>query len=147
MEERTGFTHVSLIEEIARSASAVAGRIWFSRHSPHGREIAEYLSQSIDASPLSAYEVAMIDVGADVDLAAYVVVFGLFGYAKAKVIETADFLAQRSDMIPLLHAMLIGDPNDVTERLLQTGWLSLLRTLLEQGADPNLEYKGKSARR
>ena len=86
----------------------------------------------------------LYNIEKQMDFVSYAITIELFLYAKAKVLENPG-LAQRTDKLPLLHAMHSGALQDLPKRFFNPSWHSLLKTVLDQGADPDLEYKGKSA--
>ena len=148
LEEQAFATNIVLIDEIDRCCMACArasGYVsWYSPSNYNCRDIIDTIFHAgVDGSgEKDVFE--QIDVATELDIVSYAAAFGLFLYTKAKICERPS-LCQRSDKLPILHAIHCVDIASVGEAFGKPSWQRLLRTLLDGDADPNLEYKGKSA--
>jgi len=148
MEEQTQQTNTILLDETNRScvacARATGHQTWYSPDNRHSKDIITTMTcAGIDGTGKTA-EFQQFDLATELDFVSYAIVFELFLYARAKVSEDPS-LSQKSDRMPVLHAMHCGAHPGLLERFSKPSWHSLLRTLFDQGADPNFEYKGKTA--
>ena len=150
MEEQTEQTNALQVDEVDRSCKACAKaggyRTWFSPRDNQCDDIVntmKHTALSNDGNPVKAQQ---FDLATELEFLSYTVVFELFVYVNVKVSQDPALL-QRSDKLPVLHAMHCGDLFDLLKRFSNPLWHRLLRTLFARGADPNFEYRGKSARR
>lgn len=147
VEETALITNTALIDELDRCCMACARQSglasWMYPKHIHSEQISHAIKQ-VGVDDTGKDDVfAKIDVS-DVDIVAYAAAFGLLLYVKKKVMDNPP-LCQRSDKLPILHAIHCVDRTDRGEAFGNPAWQSLLEFLLQNQADPNLKFKGKSA--
>lgn len=119
MEEQTQQTNTLLLDETDRScmacARATGHQTWYSPDNHHSEDIIKTITcAGIDGAGKSA-EFQQFDLATELDFVSYAIVFELFLHATAKVSEDPS-LSQRSDKLPVLHAMHCGDHPELLER-------------------------------
>ena len=148
MEEQTERTNAVLVDEVHRScmACAKAGgyQTWFSPGNNQCDDIINTMKHTALGNDGNPVKYQQFDLATELEYLSYAVVFELFLYVNIKVSQDPALL-RSSDKLPVLHAMHCGDLLDLMERFSNPLWHRLLRTLFAQGADPNFEYRGKSA--
>ncbi len=147
-EEQTQQINIVLVDEINRSCSACVKtsghQTWFSpSYNPCDDIINSMKSTVLDPNGCCV-KYPPFDLTTELDFLSYATVCELFVYVDVKVSQNPAMLRQ-SGRLPVLHAMQCGNPLELMERFTNPLWNRLLRTLFAQGADPNFEYRGKSA--
>lgn len=148
VEKQTGRTNTAIVEEIYRSCSECASitpgrKNWLSPHNQTVKDIlrsARTLNVSRNVRETFVAGALLDDVG----LLEYAIAFGMYVYADSKISKDLS-LARRSTGVPLLHIMTYIEPEEAEELIESKGWQNLARKLLENGADPNLIYRGQTA--
>lgn len=145
VEQRTGKTNTRLVDEIWRSCtSCTPTGFWLSPDNMTSKDIVQYACNlGIHENSVNDHSDAF-DVLEEIDVVAYAIAFGLYGYASQKLSDNPE-LARRTDKIPLLHVMMFVDNEEPEKAVELESWQNLLKELLQNGADPNMEFKGTSA--
>lgn len=148
VEQQTGRTNTALVEEIYRCCSSCASvapgrKNWLSPENTTGENISRtFRKLGVSRSIEETFE--DIDVLDDIDLLAYALAFGMYVYVSTKIIDDPS-VVRRSDGVPLLHLMTFSHEIFTENHTESRTWLELLQKLLENGADPNSNYRGETA--